>query len=379
MRDDYIPVDEIPDDEDRFAPPMGEPAKQERASRFFKASTLAGKPVPVRPFHVPGFIPGRTVTLLNADGGMGKSLIALQLCCATALGRKWLNREVEPGRALFISAEDDQDELHRRLADIAQAEGIDLRELDALTLRSLAGEDALLALEVKGGALKATSLFNEIEKHVTEIEPRIVVLDTLADLFPGNENDRAQARQFIGLLRGLAIRFDCAVLLLAHPSLTGINTGTGTSGSTAWNNSVRSRLYLERIVSDGYEPNPDARVLTTKKSNYSRIGGEIRMTWTAGVFIADAPMSAGEAMNAGLKAERVFLKLLKLFAEQGRDVSAKPSPSYAPKIFAAHPEAEGITKRAFTQAMEALLRDGKVRIAERGAPSRRVSFLELVE
>ena len=103
------------------------------------------------------------------------------------------------------------------------------------------------------------------------------------------------------------------------------------------------------------------------------------MTWTAGVFIADAPMSAGEAMNAGLKAERVFLKLLKLFAEQGRDVSAKPSPSYAPKIFAAHPEAEGITKRAFTQAMEALLRDGKVRIAERGAPSRRVSFLELVE
>ena len=157
---------------------------RERASRFFKASTLAGKPVPVRPFHVPGFIPGRTVTLLNADGGMGKSLIALQLCCATALGRKWLNREVEPGRALFISAEDDQDELHRRLADIAQAEGIDLRELDALTLRSLAGEDALLALEVKGGALKATSLFNEIEKHVTEIEPRIVVLDTLADLFP---------------------------------------------------------------------------------------------------------------------------------------------------------------------------------------------------
>lgn len=375
MRDDFIPIDEIPDDEDRFAPPMGDPAKPERASRFYKASTLAGKPVPVRPFHVPGFIPGRTVTLLNADGGMGKSLLALQLCCATALGTKWLNREVEPGRALFISAEDDEDELHRRLADIAHAEGIDLSQLDALTLRSLAGEDALLALEVKGGALKATYLFAEIERHVKEIEPRIVVLDTLADLFPGNENDRAQARQFIGLLRGLAIRFDCAVLLLAHPSLTGINSGTGTSGSTAWNNSVRSRLYLERIVSEGYEPNPDARVLTTKKSNYARIGGEIRMTWTAGVFIADAPMTAGEAMNAGLKAEGAFMRLLREFAEQGRKLNAVGGINYAPKRFAEHPNAEGITKRAFAQAMEALLQAGKISIAHEGPPSRRVSYI----
>ena len=211
--------------------------------------------------------------------------------------------------------------------------------------------------------------------HVTEIEPRIVVLDTLADLFPGNENDRAQARQFIGLLRGLAIRFDCAMLLLAHPSLTGINSGTGTSGSTAWNNSVRSRLYLERIVSDGYEPNPDARVLTTKKSNYARIGGEIRMTWTAGVFIADAPMSAGEAMNAGLKAEGAFLRLLRNFMEQGRRVNAVGGVNYAPKVFAAHPNAEGINKRAFAQAMEALLQAGKISVAHEGPPSRRVSYI----
>jgi hypothetical protein len=35
------------------------------------------------------------------------------------------------------------------------------------------------------------------------------------------------------------------VLLTGHPSLTGINTGTGTSGSTAWNASVRSRLYFD--------------------------------------------------------------------------------------------------------------------------------------
>ncbi|WP_369675560.1 AAA family ATPase, partial [Enterococcus faecium] len=91
--------------------------------------------------------------------------------------------------------------------------------------------------------------------------PALVGLDTLADLHSGQENDRTTARQFIGLLRGLAIRHGCAVVLLAHPSLTGMASGSGLSGSTAWNASVRSRLYLERVVQDGYEADPDRRVL----------------------------------------------------------------------------------------------------------------------
>ena len=77
--------------------------------------------------------------------------------------------------------------------------------------------------------------------------------------------------------------------MLSHPSLTGINSGTGTSGSTAWNNSVRSRLYLSRIVQDGYEQNPDARVLRTMKSNYSGIGGEIALT------VRGSPAGGGSA------------------------------------------------------------------------------------
>jgi hypothetical protein len=38
-------------------------------------------------------------------------------------------------------------------------------------------------------------------------------------------------RQFIGLLRGLAITGNSAVLIAVHPSLTGISSGTGLSGS----------------------------------------------------------------------------------------------------------------------------------------------------
>ncbi|MCA3518508.1 MAG: AAA family ATPase, partial [Rhodobacter sp.] len=216
---------------------------------FFPARDLADKPIPPRHWHVDDLVPGGTVTLLSGDGGTGKSLLAMQLAVATAIGGRWLGQDVAGGGALYLSAEDDRDELHRRLSDICASAGAGLADLDRLTLCPLAGEDALLAsLDRATGALRPTALFRDLDARLASERPALMVLDTLADLFPGNENDRAQARQFVGMLRGLAIRHECAVLLLAHPSLAGLSTGTGTSGSTGWNNSVRSRIYLSRIV-----------------------------------------------------------------------------------------------------------------------------------
>ena len=344
---------------------------------IFTASDLHGQRIPPRVWHLQDLIPSDTVTLFSGDGGTGKSLLALQLAASTALARPWLGLPVREGKAIYLSAEDDRAELHRRLADIAQAEGVPLADLSNLTLRSLAGEDALLALLDKGGALKPTPLLDAIDDLLESDQPDLLVLDTLADYFPGNENDRAQARQFIGMLRGLAIRHRCAVFMLAHPSLTGLNSGTGTSGSTGWNNSVRSRLYLSRVVQDSYEPNPDARVLRTMKSNYARTGAEIGLTWQDGVFVADAPVTGLDRMAASMKAERVFFKLLREFTEQGRRVNHAAGANYAPKLFAENAKSEGCTKRALKAAMDALLDSGKIAIEQDGPPSKRRTFLAI--
>ena len=345
----------------------------------FKASDLQGKDVPERTWHVQDLIPDSTVTLFSGDGGTGKSLVALQLAMSTALGVSWLTNAVRQGKALYLSAEDDTPELHRRVSDIATAYMAELSDLSDLTLRSMAGEDALLATLATGGTLQTTKLFETISDVMGEIKPKLLVLDTLADYFPGNENDRAQARQFIGMLRGLAIQHECAIVLLAHPSLSGMGSGTGTSGSTAWNNSVRSRLYLTRVLDDGYEQNPDVRVLKTMKANYGRIGGELSLTWRDGVFVADAPVTGIDRMAAGAKAERVFLKLLREFSEQGRKVNHAGGPTYAPKVFAGLQGAEGVTRQALKSAMEALLQSGKIQLAESGPPSKRRQYLEVAK
>ena len=197
------------------------------------------------------------------------------------------------------------------------------------------------------------------------------MVDALADVFGGEENARAQARQFIGLWRGLAINHDLAVVLIAHPSLTGMSSGTGTSGSTAWSNSVRSRLYLARLkADDSREIDPDLRVLRVKKSNCGPAGMELRLRWRNGGFILDEFTGGFDKLAADAKAEHIFLDLLRSFETQGRDVSPNPSRTYAPTVFEDHPKADGVRKRAFQGAMERLLCCGRIQLETFGSPSR---------
>ena len=66
--------------------------------------------------------PQKTVTLFSGDGGTGKSLLSLQLAVSVASGRNRVGKHVAEGSAIYISAEDDNDELHRRLDDTLRAD-----------------------------------------------------------------------------------------------------------------------------------------------------------------------------------------------------------------------------------------------------------------
>jgi RecA-family ATPase len=353
------------------ARPDGGPAPEATAELpVITAAAFAGEPVPPRRWIVQDMIPDRTVSILAGDGGDGKTTLVLQLAAAIAGDRPWLGYNPESGGVLFVSAEDDCNEIHRRLAAIAISLGVPLSDLADLHIVPLAGKDAVMATpQAKTGLLAPTAVFRGLVALVERIKPRLVILDALADVFGGEENARAQARQFISLLRRLAIDHNHAVVLIAHPSLTGMKEGT--SGSTAWSNSVRSRLYLERIKGDdGKEIDADLRVLRVKKSNYGPVGLELRLRWSNGSFILDGSARGFDKLAAEAKAERVFLDLLALFTAQGRDVSPKPSSTYAPSVFAKHPDNSGVSKADLARAMERLLKRKEIRVETKGPTSK---------
>ena len=107
-------------------------------------TTWHGQPVPPRCWTVLNLVPRGTVTMVNGEGAAGKSTLILQLAVARALGIAWLGIAVEPGRTLYLSAEDDAAELHRRIDAIRRHYDAHFEDMAALTLVDLVGHDAVL-------------------------------------------------------------------------------------------------------------------------------------------------------------------------------------------------------------------------------------------
>jgi RecA-family ATPase len=299
------------------------------------------------------------------------------LSVATVIGQDWIGSMPEPGPVIFVTAEDDEDELHFRYHKIAQHYGIDFNELSGLHLKSLAGGDAVMAAVNHKGIVQPTELFKRLERSAHEIRPRWIGIDTAADVFIVDERSRSEVRQCISLLRGLALAVDAAVILLSHPSLSGIHSGSGLSGSTAWNNSVRSRLYLkspnkkDAAADDEDDDESPVRILETMKANYSAIAEPVRLVWKDGLLLNEAMPTPMQRMSQDAEAQSIFVALITRYNKQDMTVSASPTArNYAPKVFANMPEAkplsarESARKRLLREAMDHLLSRDRLYVAK---------------
>lgn len=295
-------------------------------------------------------------------------MLAMMLAAACVTGKPWLGMDVAPGPAVYFSCEEDRGELHRRLDAIRADMGLEFDELHELRIMCMYGRETALAEFDRSGAIRPTPTFGALEEFALDVAPALLVLDTIADTFGGNEIDRLHVRQFVAMLRGLALRCNTTLLTLSHPSLTGMATGAGTSGSTAWSNSVRSRLYLSHTADkdeSGTSLDPDARILQTKKSNYGPIGSTTKLRWSRGVFVLDQATSSRALFD-----EAIFLSMLSAYEAEGRNVSASPSLNYAPKVFAADARSQRTGKAALAAAMNSLLAKQEIKIVSYGRPSR---------
>jgi RecA-family ATPase len=351
------------------------------AERSFSAATLAGKPVPDRDWFIRDWVPNSQVTMIYGDGGVGKSLVAIHMAACSAAAVPWFARPVKYGNAIFMTAEDSPDEIHIRLAAISREHGIPLERMARLFPSSFADTDAVLASLNGENQLNATKLYDELVEVCEAGQPSVVMLDTLADIYGANENVRQQVRAFVAMLRKIAIRFKCAVVVLAHPSLSGLNSGSGTGGSTAWNNSIRSRLYFDWVKVDDGPTDPDLRVLKLMKSNYSKIGTEIHMRYQRGAFVADRARAAtGDPLERQAKADRVFLELLEKARGQNINLGISPNASnYAPKHFKQDAATQLVSYKDLQAAMKRLMDSGRIINQQHGPASKPVFYLRAVE
>ncbi|WP_223506698.1 AAA family ATPase [Pseudomonas sp. GL-RE-29] len=201
---------------------------------------------PVR-FIIDRWFPARHVTLLGGHGGGGKSCIALVMAAHVACGQSFAGRSVEQCRVVYVSLEDEPSIVRYRLKKIITAYGLpDQAVLSNLVLLDGTGGEPTLIEGNGSDKPRFTATFRQLCAEIQHAG--LVFIDNASDAFGANEISRRDVRMFIrGLARGIAVRYDAAVVLLAHIDKAAAREGAkgnSYSGSTAWHNSTRSRLAL---------------------------------------------------------------------------------------------------------------------------------------
>ena len=290
-------------------------------------SDIYENPSPEPAFIWAGRIPRGHVTLLGAHGGVGKSMLALQLAVAVCLGVDFLGARTKQGRVLFFSGEDGGPVLRHRLGSICAHFGASPHRLaKSLTILDASDEPALYR-EVSAFGIRTgepTPGFNRLSEIIREVQPDLVIVDNASDVFEASENDRASVRGFMRQLRQLFPDGSepPAMLLLAHiqKAATAGRHAESYSGSTAWHHSARSRLALTADRDD-----PARLTLSHDKLNLGpRTAEPLRLVRShTGLLMVDE--GAHDAEGAPKEPpELALLKVLSDFVERGERISPEP-------------------------------------------------------
>ncbi len=311
------------------------------------------------------WIPLDEVTLLAGHGGGGKSYVALMIAVHVALGLPFGNMQPTQANVLFFSAEDGAQVLRHRMAKICRALKIESAQLEGkLYLLDASDIDPALHREQRiyvngvSRVFTETPLLGSLAKLVQEVDAGLVIVDNASDTFDDDEIKRARVRAFIRALRSRIARPGRAVLLLAHINKASASGGRGTedySGSTAWHNSVRSRLSLS--------PDGDhALKIEHMKANLGTKALPVRLVWSEGV-----PMVAGTHTSAGAEAAAVaekvrddadksaLVKLIQDFDKRGERVTTSFQGSAT--VFRLLKGQPGFPKSTVSERLMRLLRD----------------------
>ena len=332
------------------------------------------KPRPTLQFLVPGMIPMEEVTLFSADGGTGKSYLLQQLLMAVASGTEWLGCPVLQGTAYGLFCEDPEKILHYRQLEICRRLDLEAANFSQMRVADRAAEDTeLFGSNIDRHPLDIdwTPLWHRFTARMMRLRPAIIGIDTAADVFGGDENKRAHVRRFIRGLKHLAMKTGAAVVVAAHPSVEGMRSGRGVSGSTGWVNTVRSHLYLTRseeekdlTVDDGL------RVLTALKANYAPKATKLQLRWDDGAYVR---VDEGGGVVADIERRQLHKLMTDMVSDgeaRGSLYSASPRAEtrYIVKmLLIAHPKH---SRKAVTQALDELLAHNVLMETEREGKAR---------
>lgn len=203
--------------------------------------------MPKEEFLVKRLIPRQGFGVLYGASGSLKSFIALDLSYAVALGRPWAGRGVTGGSVVYVAAEGASG-LTKRIAGIAESKP---NVPEATPFSLIAAAPNLGA--ASGGDLR--KLIASIE--AAGISPKLIVLDTLAQMLCGADENGLGMTAFVRNAQSLSSHFGCFVLAVHH---IGHHAETRLRGHSSLPAAADLIVRAERL------PDAPAATLTVEKA-----------------------------------------------------------------------------------------------------------------
>lgn len=311
-------------------------------------SNLKSNPAPLRQWAINGWAPLGTVVALFSPGGLGKTLISQQLATHIAAGIAIWGQDVTQGSVLAYLCEDDNDEIRRRQDKINNA--LQLSDTPAgIYIEGRAGKNNTLFTFASQHQPSPTILLQHIKAECAAKKPVLVILDNIAQIYAGMENDRHQVTVFCNELTGIAQQYNCCILLLGH---TAKAEGSQYSGSTAWEAAVRTRWWLNRNEDGTME-------LRKAKANYSGLDS-VTLQWQEG-YLHTLSCEEGGATIIIERAKTAIAIALKDFTNAKITTSNSPhAKNYLPKLMLDQHKLNGINPQTAKRALSSMIESGEV-------------------
>jgi hypothetical protein len=311
-------------------------------------SNLKSNPPPPRQWAINEWAPLGFVVAIFSPGGLGKTLLSQLFATHITAGIAIFGQGVKQGPVLGYLCEDDNDEVRRRQDKINDA--LQLSETPAgLYIEGRAGKNNTLFTFASQHQPSPTELLQHIKAECAVKRPVFVILDNIAQIYAGMENDRHQVTVFCNELTGIAQQYNCCILLLGH---TAKAEGSQYSGSTAWEAAVRTRLWLNR--------NDDGTMeLRKAKANYSGLDS-VTLQWQDG-YLHTVSCGAGGANIVNERAKNAVALALSEFTKAKVSTSNSPQArNYLPKMMLDDRKLNGINPQTAKTALSAMVESGEI-------------------
>ena len=148
------------------------------------------------------YIRQNSIALLAGHGESGKGIFSLQLAACVAAANSFLGRVVANGKVLYLSAEDDEEEMRARLYKIARKLHLNPDHLVNLELRSTV--DMQIAPVLFDDHGQPADLLLGLIEYCRKNTPALIVIDTFSAFAPtGDISSSNTVTKFLTTLSAL--------------------------------------------------------------------------------------------------------------------------------------------------------------------------------